>query len=154
STFPSQSSHFAESGASPPSLGRRERLLRVPARSTRYVRHVSYAVVRESEPATREKVDSPELAAALPRSVIPDDGCEHFVAFLLSSLNTLTAVHHVSTGSLSASIAHPREVLGPAIREGAAHLVVAHNHQWGPNAKLRRCRPNSPAHRGRATARA
>jgi DNA repair protein RadC len=63
--------------------------------------------------------------------VIPDDGREHFVAFLLDAQNRLTHVHHVSTGSLSASIVHPREVLGPAIREGAAHMILAHNHPSG-----------------------
>ena len=28
-------------------------------------------------------------------------------------------------------IVHPREVLGPALREGAAHLVLVHNHPSG-----------------------
>jgi DNA repair protein RadC len=92
---------------------------------------VSYIVARESVPAHREKLDGPELVAALARRVIPDDDREHFYALLLDSQNRLLAAHHVSTGSLSASIVHPREVLGPAIREGAAHLVLAHNHPSG-----------------------
>jgi DNA repair protein RadC len=129
--FSSQAPHFAESGGSPPRLRRRGSVNRVPAKSTRYVRQVSYAIVREHEPASREKLDTPEAAAALARCVIPDDGREHFVAFFLDSQNRLTAAHHVSTGSLSASIVHPREVLGPAIREGAAHLILAHNHPSG-----------------------
>jgi DNA repair protein RadC len=103
----------------------------VPAKSTRYVRLVSYTIVRENEPAIRERLDTPEATAALARRVIPDDGREHFVALLLDSQNRLNGVHHVSTGSLSASIVHPREVLGPAIREGAAHLLLAHNHPSG-----------------------
>jgi DNA repair protein RadC len=127
----SQSSHFAESGGSPPRPRRRTSPTRVPANSTRYIRHVSYTVVRESEPATTDKLDSPDRAADVARHVIPDDGREHFYALFLDSQNKLTAVHHVSTGSLSASIVHPREVLGPAIREGAAHLVLAHNHPSG-----------------------
>jgi DNA repair protein RadC len=103
----------------------------VPAKTTRYLRQISYTIVRENEPATREKLDAPDRAVDVARRVIPDDGREHFVAFFLDSQNRLTAVHHVSTGSLSASIVHPREVLGPAIREGAAHLVLAHNHPSG-----------------------
>ena len=116
-------------GISPP--GGRAVPKRVPAKSKRYVRHVSYTLVREHESATRDKLDTPEAAATLARRVIPDDGREHFVAFFLDSQNRLNAVHHVSIGSLSASIVHPREVLGPAIREGAAHLILAHNHPSG-----------------------
>jgi DNA repair protein RadC len=101
-------------------------------RPRRYLRHLSYTIVREPAIAAyREKVDAPEAAAILTRALIPDDGREHFIAFLLDSQNHLTHVHHVSTGSLSASIVHPREVLGPAIREGAAHLILAHNHPSG-----------------------
>lgn len=104
---------------------------RTPPRSSRYIRRIEYLVCREGEPAQREKLDSPDTAAALARRVIPDDGREHFYALLLDSQNRLTGVHHVSTGSLSASIVHPREVLGPAIREGAAHLILAHCHPSG-----------------------
>jgi DNA repair protein RadC len=114
----------ASGGSSPP---RR----RVPAKCTRYVRHISYTVVREYEPATRDKLDNPETVRALACRVIPDDDREHFYAFFVDSQNRLLAAHHVSTGSLSASIVHPREVLGPAIREGAAHLILVHNHPSG-----------------------
>ena len=106
-------------------------LRRIPRHRARYVRHVSYTSVRESEPAHRDRLDSPEAVATLATRVVPDDGREHFYVFLLDSQNRLTATHHVSTGSLSASIVHPREALGPAIREGAAHLILTHNHPSG-----------------------
>jgi DNA repair protein RadC len=125
--FSSQSPHFAASGSSPP----RPRRRRVSAASHRFLRHVSYTIVREGEPAVRDRIDNPELAAAIARRLIPDDGREHFLVLFLDAQNRLSGHHHVSTGSLSASIVHPREVLGPAIREGAAHLVVAHNHPSG-----------------------
>jgi DNA repair protein RadC len=123
----SQAPHFAESGTSPP----RSRRRRVPPRSQRYLAHISYSIVREGEPAVRDRIETPELAAAVARRVIPDDGREHFVVLLLDSQNRLTAHHHVSTGSLSVFIVHPREALGPALREGAAHLLIAHNHPSG-----------------------
>jgi DNA repair protein RadC len=34
----------------------------------------------------------------------------------------------VSEGILTASLVHPREVFGPAIRYAAASLVLVHNH--------------------------
>jgi DNA repair protein RadC len=37
----------------------------------------------------------------------------------------------VSTGSVDAAPVHPREVFSPAIRDGAAAVVVAHNHPSG-----------------------
>jgi DNA repair protein RadC len=37
----------------------------------------------------------------------------------------------VSGGTLSASLVHPREVFGPALREGAVALIVIHSHPSG-----------------------
>ena len=70
-----------------------------------------------------------ELARDLLRD--HDDDKEHFWAIFLNAQNGYTGHHLVSTGSLSASIVHPREVLGPALREGAAHLLLVHNHPSG-----------------------
>jgi hypothetical protein len=70
--FSSQDPHFAESGSSPPHRRRR----RVPAESQRYLRHISYTIVREREPSVRDFVDTPELAAAVARRLIPGDGRE------------------------------------------------------------------------------
>jgi DNA repair protein RadC len=92
---------------------------------------VTYSIVREGQPAVRDQLSSPEQVANWARAVIPDDGREHFYLAMLDSQNRLLLTHHVSTGSLSASIVHPREALGPAVREGAAHVVFAHNHPSG-----------------------
>jgi DNA repair protein RadC len=37
----------------------------------------------------------------------------------------------VSVGHQSASLVHPREVFGPAVREGAAVVLLVHNHPSG-----------------------
>ena len=37
----------------------------------------------------------------------------------------------IGIGTQSASLVHPREVFGPAIREGAVSIIVAHNHPSG-----------------------
>jgi DNA repair protein RadC len=78
-------------------------------------------------------LDSPEAVAALAQDLVgqADDDREHFWLVLLNAQNRLLLIHEVSTGSQSASIVHPREVLGPALREGAAHLVLIHNHPSG-----------------------
>jgi DNA repair protein RadC len=104
---------------------------RVPRELGRYRSIVTFTVVREGEPADRERMDNPDAAARWARSVIADDDREHFWVALLDSQNRLVASHHVSTGSLSASIVHPREVLKPALLVAAAHLLLAHNHPSG-----------------------
>lgn len=56
---------------------------------------------------------------------------EHFVALYLNARNRMLARKTVSVGSLNASIVHPREVFSPALRHGAAGLIVVHNHPSG-----------------------
>lgn len=62
---------------------------------------------------------------------------EVFIALLLDGRHRLLREERVSEGSLTASIVHPREVFGPAIREAAAAVVVAHNHPSGDPAPSR-----------------
>ena len=56
---------------------------------------------------------------------------ETFHALLLDGKHRLQHVSRVSEGTLTCSLVHPREVFGPALREGAAALIVAHNHPSG-----------------------
>ena len=56
---------------------------------------------------------------------------ETFVALLLDTRHRLQACERVSEGTLSTSLVHPREVFGPALRAGAAAVIVAHNHPSG-----------------------
>lgn len=56
---------------------------------------------------------------------------ETFWSLLLDGRQRLIRMVTVSTGTLTASLVHPREVFRAAIREAAAALVVAHNHPSG-----------------------
>lgn len=56
---------------------------------------------------------------------------EHFVGLYLNARNRMLVRKTVSVGSLNASIVHPREVFSPALRHGAAGLIVVHNHPSG-----------------------
>jgi DNA repair protein RadC len=94
---------------------------------------VTYTVAREHGATTWPTLSNPEAVAELARELVAahDDDREHFWVIFLSTQNGYTGHHLVSTGSLSASIVHPREVLGPALREGAAHVILCHNHPSG-----------------------
>ncbi|TVM04227.1 MAG: hypothetical protein CV087_00865 [Candidatus Brocadia sp. WS118] len=57
---------------------------------------------------------------------------EVFLAVLLDNKNRIIKIEsHVSTGSLTSSIVHPREVFNPAIKESAASVIFVHNHPSG-----------------------
>ena len=56
---------------------------------------------------------------------------EIFKLLLLDGKNRLMKDVHVSTGSLSLNIVHPREVFKPAVRESAAAVILLHNHPSG-----------------------
>ncbi len=58
-------------------------------------------------------------------------GRECFWALLLDGKHRLIKLDLVSMGTLTTSLVHPREVFRAAVREGAAALVVAHNHPSG-----------------------
>lgn len=56
---------------------------------------------------------------------------EHFFVLPLSTKNEVLMIADVSAGTLTNAVVHPREVFEPAIRCGAAHIIVAHNHPSG-----------------------
>jgi DNA repair protein RadC len=50
---------------------------------------------------------------------------------MLNAKNVVIGMDIVSVGSLSASIAHPREIFKSAILKNAAAVILAHNHPSG-----------------------
>jgi DNA repair protein RadC len=70
-----------------------------------------------------------------------DASRERFLALLLDGRHRVIREVEISRGTLTASLVHPREVFRPALRDGAAALVVVHNHPSGdptPSAEDRR----------------
>lgn len=56
---------------------------------------------------------------------------EYFVVFYLNTRNQMIQKELISIGSLSASIAHPREVFEPAVRHHAGQIILSHTHPSG-----------------------
>lgn len=75
------------------------------------------------------KVKIPNDAANIIRDFIGDSDREKFVVLCLNVKNEPTAMQVVHTGSLNASIVHPRDVFKVAVLSNSASVVVAHNHQ-------------------------
>lgn len=57
--------------------------------------------------------------------------CESFHALYLDAKGRLAHERMVSTGTLTSSLVHPREVYAPAVALRAAAVIVAHNHPSG-----------------------
>jgi len=82
---------------------------------------------RSSRPCLNDPKGVNELLA----SEVCGLGQETFHVLLLDGKHRLRRRERISEGTLNSSLVHPREVFGPAIREGAAALIVAHNHPSG-----------------------
>ncbi len=56
---------------------------------------------------------------------------EHFCVFFLDTQNKIIGKEIVSTGTLNASLIHPRETFRSAIMQNSCSVIVAHNHPSG-----------------------
>ncbi|PIP62281.1 hypothetical protein COW98_04925 [Candidatus Roizmanbacteria bacterium CG22_combo_CG10-13_8_21_14_all_35_9] len=75
--------------------------------------------------------DSPQVVANFLQEKIGREKKEHFYILALDSRNNLIKMNNVSTGTLDASLVHPREVFKEAIQSSAAQVIIAHNHPSG-----------------------
>jgi len=93
----------------------------------------SWVVVRENHQPSPRLLANPESVADLAKDFIraADDDREHFWVILVNAQNRYLMHAEVSVGTQSASLVHPREVFGPALREGAAAVILVHNHPSG-----------------------
>ena len=74
---------------------------------------------------------SPEETYRYMRPRYVNEYREHFDVLMMDNRNRLIRHHRVSTGSLTSSIVHPREVFRPIIRESAASVIFCHAHPSG-----------------------
>jgi DNA repair protein RadC len=100
--------------------------------SRRYWRvAVTYTVARV--PLSWPTLSSPEAAATFARELVAahDDDRDHWEGDLPERAERQHRSSPRLDRSLSASIVHPRGVLGPALRDRAAHVIVTHCHPSG-----------------------
>lgn len=102
-----------------------------PAKAAQIIAAVEIGRRLEAPPLDRVSfVSSSDVARYfIPR--LRDLQREMFIVLLLDARNGLIRGVTVSTGSLTASIVHPREVFKPAILDSAASVIFIHNHPSG-----------------------
>lgn len=76
-------------------------------------------------------LSGPAAAEAALRGLLDGRREEHFAVLGLDSRRRVLAAELVSQGTLTQSLAHPREVFRSAIKLGAAAVIVGHNHPSG-----------------------
>ena len=79
---------------------------------------------------TRPMIQSVNDVAAL-AGEIRDKKKEYLLAFFLNARKQLIEKATISIGTLTASLAHPREIYAPAIGRAAAGVILVHNHPSG-----------------------
>jgi DNA repair protein RadC len=82
-------------------------------------------------PAKVPSIRSPADVYAHFRGRLPQLGREAFWMLLLDGRNRVRDELCVSEGTLTATLVHPREVFGPALRGAAAAVILVHNHPSG-----------------------
>jgi DNA repair protein RadC len=125
-------------------LGSLRRLERATARQLRLVCGVGAAAAARLQAAVelgRRLASKPLRAGDVLRSSRDVDRhyrgrlagllTETFHVVLLDTRNRILGDVKISEGTLSSTIVHPREVFRPGIEEGAAALILVHNHPSG-----------------------
>lgn len=102
--------------------------------SKRYrLKLATWIVVRDAEAPSPRVLNHPDDVARLAHEFVRacDDDKEHFWVVLTNTRHHYLMHTEVSVGNQTASLVHPREVFGPAVREGAHSILLAHNHPSG-----------------------
>ena len=79
----------------------------------------------------RLKISEPSTLAAYFMEILRHEKSERFLVVLIDAKCKMIDYEVVSTGSLTASIVHPREVYKVAIKKSAHSIIVLHNHPSG-----------------------
>ncbi|MEB3330292.1 MAG: DNA repair protein RadC [Candidatus Sericytochromatia bacterium] len=103
-----------------------------PVRSARLraVREIAHRLTARALRAPR-RVRGPEDAWRHLAPLVAGADRERFALLCLNRKHGVLRAEVVAVGSLEAVVVHPREVFRPAVRAGAAAVVVAHNHPSG-----------------------
>jgi len=74
---------------------------------------------------------SAELISAYMKPVVAGLAVEKFWILCLNRRNRLIRREEITSGTANSTLAHPREVFRPAIRENASAVICVHNHPSG-----------------------
>lgn len=85
------------------------------------------ATSEEAKPLVRSPADVAQMVMAELRYEVR----EHLEILVLDARNQVRTRRRISTGTLTESLVHPREVFSEALRFSAASIILIHNHPSG-----------------------
>ena len=92
---------------------------------------LSKRLIADRQGAVKIRVrDSRQIAELLMEEMMYENR-EIFMTVMLNSKLQIESKTVISIGNIDSAPVHPREVFGPAVKRGAAAVVVAHNHPSG-----------------------
>lgn len=92
---------------------------------------LSSRLISERQTRHRQKVRDAAQVAELLMDEMMYEKRELFISLNLNTKLQVESRSVISIGNVDSTPVHPREVFGPAVRRGAAAVVVAHNHPSG-----------------------
>ena len=92
---------------------------------------LSKRLISDRRASIRPRIQDAAQVADIMTEEMMGEKREFLMTLNLDSKMRLESKSVISIGSLDSAPVHPREVFGPAIRRGAAAVIVAHNHPSG-----------------------
>jgi len=96
-----------------------------------FIPQVELSMVKEIKTSAHKYNSSEEVAKSEFAENLLKSDREKFICIHLNIKNQIISFEVVSTGSLTSSIVHPREVYKGAILSNAASVIFMHNHPSG-----------------------
>jgi len=96
-----------------------------------FIPQVELSMVREIKTTSNSYKNSEEVARSEFAASLLKSDREKFICMHLNIKNQIISFEVVSTGSLTSSIVHPREVYKGAILSNSASVIFMHNHPSG-----------------------
>lgn len=90
-----------------------------------------YAHRYNAHPPLSISVSNPAAVADYAMPILRNEEKEHFCVMLLDTKNHVKGFKHVSIGTATASLVHPREVFYEAVMAHATSIIAVHNHPSG-----------------------
>ena len=92
---------------------------------------LSKRLISDHQSAFKVRVRDSRQVADLLMEELMYEKREFFITIILNSKLQIESKSVISIGNLDSAPVHPREVFAPAVKRGAAAVVVAHNHPSG-----------------------
>ena len=95
------------------------------------VYHIELVRDRVIEAGSRPAIHNSDAVVAILRDELLKADREKLICLTLNAKNVVIGMDIVSVGSLTSSVAHPREIFKSAILNNAAAIVLSHGHPSG-----------------------